>query len=123
MHKLIVTYCCALLVFLAFYHAGVRSGSIADCRRFKTCNVTPGTGRCDIALSWEKCNGSNATSFSACVEEGCIDNCICNCLEGAGGLLRGAPFLGRILVRGWWKGRPMNVAAVPSAPPDRKNGV
>lgn len=63
MHKLLLTYCCVLLLFLAFHYTGVRSGTIADCRRFKTCEVTPGTGRCDISLSREKCNGSNGTSW------------------------------------------------------------
>jgi hypothetical protein len=50
MHKLLLTYCCVLLIFLALY-TGVRSGTIADCSHFKTCQATPGTGRCDITLS------------------------------------------------------------------------
>jgi hypothetical protein len=92
MHKFILTYCGILLLFLAFYYTSVSSNIIGDCRRFKTCSVTTSAGRCDIALTREKCDGSNGSSFSACVEQGCIENCICNCLRDGSGTVTGRTF-------------------------------
>lgn len=79
MKKVLGSYCFVLLVVLTLSIVHVQSGKIADCKGFKACQVTPGTNRCDIKLTRTKCNDNNGTVWGACVNQGCITNCICNC--------------------------------------------
>ena len=70
-----------------FLVAGKSQTKNVDCIAFKTCDATPTSRGCDIKLTRTKCDGSNGTSWGACINEGCISQCSCSCERDTSGLV------------------------------------